>query len=146
MSMSGNVDSQEAMAPISYLPRTGNDDMAMNPYHRIAQIIRWILLSLALLVVWFSLVSGAENGSLGAILHNAPNSYPWFILLILVILTWRWPYPAGIALLTFGIGLVTFFNFLGPNFWWTTFFVTSAIPLLALVFLWAVHRSQRNLS
>lgn len=85
----------------------------------------------------FSLVSGTEgydNGIYGLI-KNSPNAIPWIILIGLLFLSRSRAKLAGFFITAIGIGVVYFFNFSGPNFWWITLIVTSLIPFFGALIL-----------
>ncbi|MBT8376935.1 MAG: hypothetical protein HKN99_01550 [Winogradskyella sp.] len=85
----------------------------------------------------FSLVSGTEGGDNGIydIIKNSPNAIPWVILIALLFLSKSRSKLAGVLITLIGIGVVYFFNFSGPNFWWITFIVTCLIPVFGLLIL-----------
>lgn len=95
------------------------------------------LLILSVLLLGFSLMSGAEDyeSGLGGILKNIPNALPWVLLLVLLVIAWKKELIGGLLILIFGIGIVYMFNFSGPNFWWITFVFTLIIPILASFFI-----------
>ncbi len=92
---------------------------------------------ISILVFGFSLVSGAESygGGFTGILKNSPNALPWMALIVLAIVSWRSALLGGILTTLFGIVVVYFFNFTGPNFFLITFIMTSSIVLLGLMLL-----------
>jgi hypothetical protein len=96
----------------------------------------------------FALISGAEDygGGLSGILKNSPNALPWLSLLLLVLLAWKRELVGGMLITLFGLTLLYFFNFSGPNFFWSTFVLTLFIPILGLFLIlsWYLRRSINN--
>ena len=92
---------------------------------------------ISILVFGFALVSGAENygGGFTGILKNSPNALPWMALIVLAIVSWRNALLGGILTTLFGIVVVYFFNFSGPNFFLSTFIITSSIVLIGIMLL-----------
>jgi hypothetical protein len=105
---------------------------------------RYSLLVIGVLVFGFALDSGAEEygGGINGIIKNSPNAIPWLSLILLVIIAWKWELTGGIIITLFGLAMLYFFNFHGPNFWWSTFIITLLIPLLGSFFLlsWYLRR------
>ena len=109
-------------------------------------IARYSLLVITLLVIIFALLSGSEEygGGITGIIKNSPNAIPWFILLILVYVAWRWELTGGIIIVLSGIGMTYFFNFAGTNFFLVTFILTSAVTILGsfFVFSWYLRKDK----
>jgi hypothetical protein len=98
---------------------------------------QFLLLLITTLVFVFSLLSGSreyEGGFMGVI-KNLPNTLPWILLFSLNYLVWKKELYGGIILTIFGLLITWYYNFSGPNFWWTTFALTSLIPLLGVIFI-----------
>ena len=100
-------------------------------------IARYSLLVLGVAVLIFALLSGANDygGGLMGIIKNSPNALPWAALLVVLFIAWKKEKIGGVILTVLGIVLVYFFNFSGPNFWWSTFIITLLIPILGSFFL-----------
>ena len=92
---------------------------------------------LGVAVFIFALLSGANDygGGLIGIIKNSPNALPWAALLVVLFIAWKKEKIGGVILTALGIVLVYFFNFSGPNFWWSTFIITLLIPILGSFFL-----------
>ena len=95
---------------------------------------RFGLLSIGIIVFVFALLSGSEayGGGLHGIIQNSPNALPWLALLALVFISWKKEMAGGIVVSLFGMVLIVFFNFMGPNFFPSTFIMTSMVFLLGL--------------
>lgn len=110
-------------------------------------IARYTLLLVASLLLVFSVVSGSEDygGGITGLLKNSPNALPWLGLILLIFIAWNYELLGGILIFLCGLWFVYFFNFSGPNFWWITFFLTSIIPIMGLLFIlsWYLN-NQRN--
>jgi hypothetical protein len=102
-----------------------------------------ILLAVGMLVFIFALLSGSEEygGGLKGIIKNSPNALPWFGLLILVFIAWKWQLAGGILITALGIFLMILFNVLW-EFNWAPFIV-SVIPVIfgaMLILSWCMAR------
>ena len=98
---------------------------------------QFLLLLITTLVFVFSLLSGSreyEGGFMGVI-KNLSNTLPWILLFSLNYLVWKKELYGGIILTIFGLLITWYYNFSGPNFWWTTFTMTSLITLLGVIFI-----------
>ncbi len=108
---------------------------------------RYGLLVLGILVFVFALISGSQDygGGIVGILKNSPNALPWLTLLVLVLVAWKRELAGGILVTLFGLAVLYFFNFSGPNFWWSTFMITLSIPVLGAFFLlsWYLRRGHQ---
>jgi hypothetical protein len=95
------------------------------------------LFVLGILILIFSLISGSEayGGSLAGVVKNSPNSIPWVIFLILVIIAWKSNVWGGFLLVIFGGVITYYFNFTGSNFFMTTFIFCLMVIFLGLVVL-----------
>lgn len=102
-------------------------------------IARYTLLVLGILVFIFALISGAEDygGGFQGIIKNSPNAIPWLLLLVLVLVAWKWELVGGILITLLGLFLFYFFNFRGTNILWSTFILTIIISLLGCFFLFS---------
>jgi hypothetical protein len=96
-----------------------------------------LLLLITALVFVFALLSGSEGygGGFMGIVKNSPNALPWLLLFGLNYLVWKKELYGGIILVIFGLFITWLFNFRGPNFWWTTFALTSLITLSGIIFI-----------
>ena len=101
-----------------------------------ANIARYSLLCLSVLVFIFALLSGSEDygGGLSGIIQNSPNALPWLLLLALTFIAWKWELIGGIIITVIGLYMVYFFNFEGQNFFAITFIITSVIVILGISF------------
>ena len=100
-------------------------------------IARYGSLILGITIFIASFIFGADDygGGIKGIIKNAPNALPWAGLLLIILIAWKWELAGGILLTIFGIWLVYFFNFSGPNFWWATFIVTLLFPIFGILFI-----------
>ena len=100
-------------------------------------IARYSLLVLGVTVFIAALFFGAADygGGIKGIIKNSPNALPWALLLAVLLIAWKKEKIGGIIITILGIVLVYFFNFSGPNFWWSTFVMTLLIPILGSFFL-----------
>jgi len=107
---------------------------------------RFSLLIIGVLVFLFALFSGAENSegitTLTGLIKNSPNALPWFAMLLLVGIAWKFEMIGGILIALGGLFLVYFFNFSGGNFDIVVFILTLLITVLGLFFLmsWQIRR------
>ena len=106
---------------------------------------RILLFTITTLVFVFALLSGSEayGGGFWGIIKNAPNALPWILLFALNYLVWKKELIGGVVLTLFGLFITYLFNFSGPNFWWSTFIMTSSITLLGVIFIY-LHYEKRN--
>ena len=81
-------------------------------------IARYTLLIFGVLIFVFALLSGSETfgGGIKGILKNSPNALPWLILLILVVIAWKWELVGGILITLLGILALGFFGIFTANF------------------------------
>ncbi|MBC8319904.1 MAG: hypothetical protein H8E34_04200 [Bacteroidetes bacterium] len=111
-------------------------------------IARYTLLVVLVLVFIFALLSGSGDygGGLKGILYNSPNALPWFILLIVLFVAWKWELVGGILITLIGMAAMYFFNFRGPNFFWFTFFLCLGIIIFGSFFIisWYLDRKAKN--
>ncbi len=100
-------------------------------------VARYTLLVFGILIFLFALVSGSEDygGGLRGILENSPNALPWLVLLLLVLVAWRWELTGGILITLLGLFLIYFFNIRGNNFFVSTFFLTLLVTILGSFFI-----------
>jgi hypothetical protein len=98
-----------------------------------------ILLLLSVLVLIFSLLSGSEayGGGFSGVMKNSPNSLPWLLFLVLVIISYKKSVLGGFLIMIFGAIITYFFNFTGGNFFLTTFIVCLLIVFLGLLVLFS---------
>lgn len=94
-----------------------------------------VLLILSLLLLLFALLSGSQDygGGFEGLWKNSPNSLPWLVLLVFVIIAWRNKILGGILITISGAALTYYFNFSGENFFLATFVFCMLILLLGLV-------------
>ncbi len=109
------------------------------------KIARTLLLLITIIVFVFALLSGSESygGGFWGIIKNAPNALPWILLFAMNYLVWKKELIGGVVLTLFGLFITYLFNFSGPNFWWSTFIMTSSITLLGVIFIY-LHYEKRN--
>jgi len=123
-----------------------NKEMRIQTANILRNIAKYTLLLFGVLVFIFALLSGAESygGGLQGIMKNSPNAVPWLVLLILVLVAWKWELAGGILITLSGLFLIYFFNFSGSDFWWSTFFLTLLIPLLGSLLLlsWYMRKDK----
>ncbi len=107
---------------------------------------RILLFTITTLVFVFALLSGSEGygGGFWGIIKNAPNALPWILLFAMNYLVWKKELIGGVVLTLFGLFITYLFNFSGPNFWWSTFIMTSSITLLGLTFIYLHHEKRNN--
>ncbi len=105
-----------------------------------------LLLLITTLVFVFALLSGSEGYGEGfmGIVKNSPNALPWVLLFSFNYLVWKKELYGGIILVIFGLFITWLFNFRGPNFWWTTFALTSLITLLGVIFIYLGKKGSKN--
>lgn len=95
--------------------------------------IAWLLLlGLGVLVFVFAFISGTEDLGMW---KNFPNTLPWLGLIFLTWLARKNPVSGGLLIFLYGLGIVYFFNFNGPNFFVSTFIMTLLIPILGFIIL-----------
>jgi len=87
-----------------------------------------LLLVIAISLLIFAFLSGAENS--GA-LKNMPNALPWVILLIFVLVAFRWQIAGGILVIFFGIFTIIFFGAI--EFLWILFLISLPIVILGSI-------------
>ena len=94
----------------------------------------------------FALIMGAHDYGENAegLIKNLPNTWPWAILLVFIIIAWKNERIGGILITLYGIVLVYFFNFSGPNFWMFTFVLTMVIPVLGICLLLGNHLKAKK--
>ena len=80
---------------------------------RVRNALRYILLIVGILITLFAILSGAKiyGGGIGGIIKNSPNALPWIILIVLILISWKWEFAGGIGLIIFGGCMMFFFNF-----------------------------------
>ena len=93
---------------------------------------RIVLLILSVGVFVFALISGSESmgGGVKGVLKNIPNTFPWALLILAVLSSYKWPKLGSVLSLVFSLVLMYFLNFSGGNFFLSTF-----VLCLLLVFL-----------
>ena len=84
---------------------------------------RIVLLILSVGVFVFALVSGSESmgGGVKGVLKNIPNTFPWALLILAVLSSYKWPKLGSVLSLVFSLVLMYFLNFSGGNFFLSTF-------------------------
>ena len=109
-------------------------------------IARYSILSIGILVFIFALLSGAEEygGGLHGIIKNSPNVLPWVVLLVIVLIAWKWELVDGILIILLGIFAYWFISFRGNNFNLAPFIIFLLIILMGEFFLisWYLRRKK----
>lgn len=108
-----------------------------------------VLFALAILLVLFSLFSGSEThgGSISGIFRNSPNSLPWILFLIIVLIARRKTITGGLLITIFGCVITYFFNFTGGNFFLSTFIVCLSVIFLGIILIFtglAIQNVSKN--
>ena len=107
-------------------------------------LIAAVLLTLAILLFVFSLLSGAEQlgGGLEGIILNSPNALPWAFLLVFVYVAWRWELIGGSLIVL--MGLFTLFFFRGYEHPFVLFVITLPMIILGGCFIasWYLTRKR----
>lgn len=93
-------------------------------------IAKIILISFAVLIFIFSLLSGAEQygGGIKGVLMNSPNALPWLVLLVFVFISLKYELTGGILIVLMGFFSLLFFKTYEDL---VVFFIIS-FPLLLL--------------
>ena len=112
---------------------------------RICQFTRLSLLVFTIFWMLFALLSGAERigGGIRGVIYNAPNALPWFILLIFVLLTFKWEFIGGIAIILMGFFTLFFFN--APENHFILWMISIPIIIFGIIFLLSWHLSRKKL-
>jgi hypothetical protein len=74
----------------------------------ISILVKILLLAIAVFWLIFSLMSGFENS--GGF-NNLPNALPWLVLLIGVIVAFRWEIVGSVLIMLYAIFAMIFFGF-----------------------------------
>jgi hypothetical protein len=100
-------------------------------------VARYPLLILGILVFLFALLSGSEGygGGIMGIIKNSPNAIPWAILLILVLVAWKWELIGGILIVVLGIAMFYLLIWGTLFFSLFTFLLTIIITILGSFFI-----------
>jgi hypothetical protein len=111
-------------------------------------LARYPLLILGILVFLFALLSGSEGygGGIMGIIKNSPNAIPWAILLILVLVAWKWELIGGILIVGLGIAMFYLLNWGALFFSLFPFFLTIIITILGSFFIvsWLLRRNAEQ--
>ncbi len=69
-----------------------HQDKQIKTANWLRNIARYTILIIGVLVLIFTLLSGAEEYGEGlhGIIKNSPNALPWVILLVIVFIAWKW--------------------------------------------------------
>ena len=110
---------------------------------RICYFTRLTLLVFTIFWMLFALLSGAERigGGVRGVIYNAPNALPWFILLIFVLLTFKWEFIGGIAIIL--VGFLTLFFFNAPKNHFILWMISIPIIIFGIIFLISWHLSRK---
>ena len=107
---------------------------------------RFGLLVIGAAVTIFALLSGSEayGGGTWGVIQNSLNALPWFTLLILVFIAWRWELIGGAIITAFGLVATWFFNVWGMQFYLEVFLLTTTISLFGIFFMisWYLRKKQ----
>lgn len=108
----------------------------INLANNLRNVARYSLLFIGGMILLFALFSGAESfgGGLKGLFLNLPNTIPWALLIVLVMVAWKYELAGGLLITGLGIFLLWFFN-QGSNFFVLTFIATLIITLLGSFFL-----------
>ena len=111
-----------------------NEKSDIHTANLLRNVARVTLLLIGIIVFLFALVSGSEEygGGINGIIKNSPNALPWLIIIVMTAVAWYKEQIGGVFITVFGIFLVYFFNFSGPNFWYSTLLLTMIIPTMGL--------------
>ncbi|MDP8232246.1 MAG: hypothetical protein P9L91_06195 [Candidatus Zophobacter franzmannii] len=113
----------------------------------LARIMQTLTFIYSILWFTFALLSGSEayEGGILAVIQNSPNAIPWFVLIIINIVSWGWERTGGILFLIFGIFTFFFFGVADGNeivlFMITIPFMISGI--LSIIF-WSYKTRHPN--
>ncbi len=111
-------------------------------------IARYSILSIGMLVFIFALLSGAEEygGGLHGIIKNSPNALPWVVLLVIVLIAWKWELVGGILIILLGIFAYWLVSFQGNDFNVSPFIIFLCIILMGEFFLisWYLRRDNAS--
>lgn len=88
------------------------------------------ILLLVMTIIWlvFALLSGAESSG---IFRNIPNALPWIVLLVFVLIAFRWQVAGGILIILFGIFTIIFFSAI--EFIYILFIISLPIIILGFI-------------
>lgn len=113
------------------------NETIMNNVKLIRRIAKVLLFFITSVIYIYALISGSENlgGEFIGILRNFPNTLAWILLFSINYLVWKNEMIGGIILIAFGLLITWFFNFTGPNFWWSTFTLTSLLTIFGVIFM-----------
>jgi hypothetical protein len=107
---------------------------------------RLFLLLFTIFWMLFALLSGAEiiGGGIRGVIYNVPNALPWFILLIFVLLTFRWEFIGGMVIILMGFFTLFFFNASENHF--ILWMISIPIIIFGIIFLisWYLSRIKLN--
>jgi len=84
------------------------------------------------------------GGGIKEILKNSPNALPWLILVILVIIAWKWELVGGILITLLGLFALGFFGIFSHNLLVGTLII-SLIPIVLgsfLIISWYLSRGK----
>ena len=106
---------------------------------------RLFLLVFSIFWMLFALLSGAERmgGGIRGVIYNVPNALPWFILLIFVLLAFRWEFIGGIVIFLMGFFTLFFFN--APENYFILWMVSIPIIIFGIIFLISWYLSRKKL-
>ena len=102
---------------------------------KIAVFVKYLLLVIAIFWLGFALLSGSENSGF---FKNIPNSLPWVLLLIFVLIAFRKQVLGGVLIILFGIFTIIFFSAL--EFIWILFIISLPIIILGGALSWLAKR------
>ena len=111
----------------------------------ICYFTRLFLLVFSIFWMLFALLSGAERIGEGirGVIYNVPNALPWFILLIFVLLAFKWEFIGGIVIILMGFFTLFFFN--APENHFILWIISIPIIIFGIIFLISWHLSRIKL-
>lgn len=105
------------------------------------RLARYALLGISVVLLIFALVSGSEEAGL---IKNSPNTLPWVGLLAVTLIAGKYKTLGGLLIFLVGIGMIYFFNFRGPNFFFVTFVLTLLITFLGFMVMLSGYIEQNK--
>jgi hypothetical protein len=101
---------------------------------------RGFLFFIALALLAFSLLSGAEGEGIAT---NSPNAIPGLVFLLIVVVVLKWEFIGGVLTVAFGVFTVIFFNAFNDLF--LLVYVSIPIIFTGALFIFISHITTKNL-